>query len=927
MSMDNIKMLSGEELLNKGITKLEVTLPILGLKDISPDGSWLEQKQIQSAVETRKHLIEAQRIEKRGVLSHAVWHEKLRLAEVTQLTGSHWQFYGHTKDRKLYLRPEEALFLMEVNCLLLTYNEIIVSLQQAYSLLLRDEVCINKYKVYSYLSRLGYKVFPHVNLNKENAKSKNKTEENCEIVIDKTQNETENAVDINKKECNDNELQETETSINEERCEPMQVENDTTENKCKQYSDNEENKKSNDESFVNDANDKSNSVPEYIKDNQEIHMDAESIDVEEKEMESTSQNDNETGGCIFYTNIQNDKNPLTKFIELKLKKLKSRQLKAHHNTDIHTHFDNLPNLLENRVVTVNVPKEELIPKNIFLNNLSYVLNLDNISSKNVTSPGSESRTYSISDEVNGDHVRRVTNSTQNRSQNIVVPPLYQTFRQNSGFRQFQYWRPRPNLNYFHFNLFFQRPFMTNLNTPRFQFYPRTHIPMFPRYFTSPTQINVSNNLHSQNKEENTRKRKRDTARKHHLESIKKLAERLHNLVSTGNTQTQNIEALQRLIHTYNIRYRTKIRLTNQFDIINDETIIETIELDDDDEEEAKRRRIDNGSSLRDLHLKKIRQIACRLRQLEKENKASPRHRRALSGLIRTYNKSYNADIYTNETNEILDRQSVTLDSSSEPDCVIEDNPVMKPGKKLRNPFSILKRLSEKQMSATSPTTSRQNNNNEDANESNKIQISENKVLDSTSANSWFPDPNDFGRPEVLSHDNMNIRIIESKKEEYVFEFLKDNAVEFNNWVEAKIAFLESIEETNAIFQTEAMKVNNVEIKSIIKSEDCTDMPTVLKKLSIIKRNNTTSIDINLSVDFDVYNRNVQNFRKSNCPTPHFRIVCLNDISPFPSSTDIASLHSKYKDDVMIVFAIVGFSSISFIQMYPVDSPVYTSSNN
>lgn len=56
---------SGFELVNKGITKSQANLPELGLKDVYPTGSWLEQKQIQAAIDARKHLISAERIEKR----------------------------------------------------------------------------------------------------------------------------------------------------------------------------------------------------------------------------------------------------------------------------------------------------------------------------------------------------------------------------------------------------------------------------------------------------------------------------------------------------------------------------------------------------------------------------------------------------------------------------------------------------------------------------------------------------------------------------------------------------------------------------------------------------------------------------------------------------------------------------------------------
>lgn len=52
------------------------------------------------------------------------------------------------------------LFLFQ-NCLHLTHNDVKVSLQQAYTLLLREKITLLKYKVYASLSRLGYRVFRH----------------------------------------------------------------------------------------------------------------------------------------------------------------------------------------------------------------------------------------------------------------------------------------------------------------------------------------------------------------------------------------------------------------------------------------------------------------------------------------------------------------------------------------------------------------------------------------------------------------------------------------------------------------------------------------------------------------------------------------------------------------------------------------------
>jgi hypothetical protein len=481
----------------------------------------------------------------------------------------------------------------------------------------------------------------------------------------------------------------------------------------------------------------------------------------------------------------------------------------------------------------------------------------------------------VSDEVNGDHIRRVTSSHNNmhyRPQNVGIPTFYQNVRQNISYRHFSQWRPRNCMNYYQFNLFFQRQFIPSFNMPRFQFYPRMHIPMFPRYFCNSTNYNERGNPQYQQRREDyatVRKRKRGNAKRYHLESIKNLAARIRHIATERNAQLQNVEALQKLIETYNIRYSTRVRLTPEFEVISDEAVIETITLDDEDDSQSKRRRIDSNNITQNMHLDKIREIAMKLKQIESEKKASARHRRAFSGLIKTYNKSYNADIYVNDNNEIIDKKCISLDTSSESDCVPEESPKVVCGKKLRNPFNILKRLSEKNKIATIASTSKQEGDHTNGNAGPSMD-----GLSEIFGDGWLPNTNDFGKPELVRNDNMNFRIIDSKKEEYLFEFMKDKPNDFGCWLDTKIAFLESIEESNAKFRTEAMKVDNVDIKSIVKFEDCTSISSVLEKLSIIKTNRSSCDKSALVVDFDVYNRDVQNFRKSDKPTPHFRIVCL-----------------------------------------------------
>lgn len=59
-----------------------------------------------------------------GALSHAEWRDPLRLAEVTQQVGGHWQYMGHNVNGTLFLLPEEALYLMETVCILHLQNNI-----------------------------------------------------------------------------------------------------------------------------------------------------------------------------------------------------------------------------------------------------------------------------------------------------------------------------------------------------------------------------------------------------------------------------------------------------------------------------------------------------------------------------------------------------------------------------------------------------------------------------------------------------------------------------------------------------------------------------------------------------------------------------------------------------------------------------------
>ncbi|XP_059048580.1 uncharacterized protein LOC131843844 [Achroia grisella] len=872
--MNKATLLSGVEIVNKGTTKINTSLPEHGLKDVTSNGSWLEQKQVQTALEARKHLIEVERIEKCGVLSHAEWQEDLMLAKVTQHTGGHWQYLGHHVDKCLYLRPEEALFLIEVNCLLLKHNGVTVSLQQAYSLLLREKITILQYKVYAYLSRLGYKVFRHSILSKSNGFELNK-----DNIEDNTKNEISEHIESNSKEI---EHVASDQSI-----------------QCNEISD----------TTIVSNKAATTSIPDSKID---CVMDTDNI--------STDGNEISKSNDILKSNKTIQQCSLTNY-QCNLQKLSKRKVHGpHHRKDTHKYYENFPDFFSNVSVTVQLPKQEHLPNNIVFNKSVYNLKMHNINTKDVNDdhpPSANLEAYSLTDEDTG--ARRTENVSTNNAQNPSQGfPTYPPFPRNTQFNQHP-WRHRFHFNYCQFNLILQRPlFHPSFSQPRFLLYPR-----FSHFMKPPPYVPHCNT----NQIHNTRKRLRDRSgcrgKHYHLDNIKRLALRmkLHKLTTNMNVPS-NFNWLQRLVLMYNERYNETIRITEDLDVVDD--ILETIELEDEEDTRNKRLKLDICIGY-DENISKVKEVANKLKELEAKGMSSARHRRALSHVIKTFNKSYNADIYMNEQFTIIDKKHITLDSSSDSDCVVNESPPRR-SKMLRNPFNVLKRLSETHEANAIAGTSKQIVNESNIDETIEKENKYNDFITKSFDKNWLPNENDFGRAEIPPKSMMNTRIVNANKDEFLYDFIKYQSY-FDNWLDIKISFYRSMEAAAGIFQKNIAKSNSVKMDSIIKSEDYLNMPSILKKLCIIPNNKEVNHESTLTIDFDVYNRDVQNFKKTNPPVPHFRVICVNESSTLPSGVDINALSSKYQDEVPIVFAVVGVSSISYIQVMPNDLPTYNTSSD
>ncbi|KAK7601340.1 hypothetical protein V9T40_008781 [Parthenolecanium corni] len=138
-------------------------LPSLGLKLNHSENPEKELLEIQSFLQQQKELLEEPKIEKDRLLIYADWDDSIFKAKVTKNSGSSLEVFGHNRGGCVYLHPEEALYLIEMNKLQLFYNKIRLSVQRSYGVLLKPacNISIHHYRVYKHFVIQGYKLFRH----------------------------------------------------------------------------------------------------------------------------------------------------------------------------------------------------------------------------------------------------------------------------------------------------------------------------------------------------------------------------------------------------------------------------------------------------------------------------------------------------------------------------------------------------------------------------------------------------------------------------------------------------------------------------------------------------------------------------------------------------------------------------------------------
>ncbi|CAH6776420.1 Tsen54 [Phodopus roborovskii] len=130
-----------------------------GPKDFLPDGSEAQAERLRLCRQELWQLLAEERVERLGSLVAAEWRPEEGFVELKSPAGKFWQTMGYSEQGRQRLHPEEALYLLECGSIQLFYQDLPLSIQEAYQLLLtEDTLDFLQYQVFSHLKRLGYVV-------------------------------------------------------------------------------------------------------------------------------------------------------------------------------------------------------------------------------------------------------------------------------------------------------------------------------------------------------------------------------------------------------------------------------------------------------------------------------------------------------------------------------------------------------------------------------------------------------------------------------------------------------------------------------------------------------------------------------------------------------------------------------------------------
>ena len=198
-----------------------------GPKDSVADGSEEQSERLKDQLEELQDVLSEERILRKGNISVGSWNNRRKLVEISVAKGVHWNVFGKSLQGHLVLEAEEALYMLDHGMLELYYNDLPVSVQEAYELLLSDEFPLYHYSVYCYLRNLGFIVLRYKRRNDNVSKQTSlNAEEECLQVSVEVNHEaaTEKVTTVGEETLQ--KLQESKTESEVKKTEEQQIEDE-----------------------------------------------------------------------------------------------------------------------------------------------------------------------------------------------------------------------------------------------------------------------------------------------------------------------------------------------------------------------------------------------------------------------------------------------------------------------------------------------------------------------------------------------------------------------------------------------------------------------------------------------------------------------------------------------------------------------------
>ncbi|KAG8197657.1 hypothetical protein JTE90_001586 [Oedothorax gibbosus] len=153
--------LSAEELVAIRKPTEDLTAHIIGSKFYRQNHSQMEENAVKASIANFRDTLDKKRATRICDLMQARWDDQLNASLTDKLKGKYVQHMGRNVDGKVALSPEESMFLLENGCIEIMNGDTPMSTQEGFSVMLKRNLGVEKYKVYSHLAQLGFIVVSH----------------------------------------------------------------------------------------------------------------------------------------------------------------------------------------------------------------------------------------------------------------------------------------------------------------------------------------------------------------------------------------------------------------------------------------------------------------------------------------------------------------------------------------------------------------------------------------------------------------------------------------------------------------------------------------------------------------------------------------------------------------------------------------------